>query len=319
MEIKYLKRIMANKILSYISSILKNILMKKLVFTLLSVYGFQLVAFSQQEATTISGKKAVLYEDGTWLFTDSIPLYNLHPAFIDRLEIPKSANQETIISHSCYSLVYNETHEQANWVAYQLTSKEVTQKVAERVDKFKSDPKVKTKTANDKDYTNSGYDRGHLAPAADMCWSLTAMNESFYYSNICPQEPGCNRGVWKRLEDLVRGWAVENDSIYVITGPVLTPGLSSIGANKVSVPKHFYKIILDYSPPGIKGIGFIVPNTSSNEPLQVFAVTIDSIETLTSLDFFPLLPDEQEKIIEGAICIKCWNWKKPKVSIGDED
>lgn len=288
--------------------------MKKLVFTLLSVYGFQTLAFSQQEATTTAGKKAVLYEDGTWQFADSIPLYNLQPVFIDRLEIPKTASQEAIISHSCYSLVYNETHEQANWVAYQLTNKEVTQKVAERVDKFKSDPKVTTKTANDKDYSNSGYDRGHLAPAADMCWSLTAMNESFYYSNISPQEPGCNRGVWKRLEDLARSWAIENDSIYIITGPVLTADLSSIGANKVSVPKRFYKIILDYSPPGIKGIGFIVPNTSSNEPLQTFAVSIDSIETLTSIDFFPLLPDDQEKIIESIACIKCWNWKKPIVS-----
>jgi endonuclease G len=228
-----------------------------------------------------------------------------------KLEIPKTNPSDIIITHTGYSLLYNETHEQANWVAYELTKEETT-KIVDRTNKFMVDPLVKTGTANDNDYAGSGYDKGHLAPAADMGWSSTTMTESFYYSNMSPQEPGFNRGVWKRLEELVRTWAIENNSIYIVTGPVLIAGLPTIGVNKVSVPKYFYKVILDYNEPSIKGIGFIMTNTSSGEPLQTFAVTIDSVENLTGIDFFPLLPDDQEKKIESTLCTSCWSWNSNK-------
>jgi endonuclease G len=234
-----------------------------------------------------------------------------HKATSLKLEIPATNPTEIIITHTGYSLLYNETHEQAGWVAYELTKEETT-KIVERTNKFMVDPLVKTGTANDNDYAGSGYDKGHLAPAADMGWSSITMAESFYYSNMSPQEPGFNRGVWKRLEELVRTWAIENNSIYIVTGPVLTTGLSTIGANKVSVPKYFYKVILDYTEPSIKGIGFIMTNTSSGEPLQTFAVTIDSVEKFTGIDFFPLLPDDQEQKIESTLCVSCWSWKSVK-------
>ncbi len=254
-------------------------------------------SFSQKTAITPEGKKIILYE----------------------LEIPKTNPKDIVVIHSGYSLVYNESHEQASWIAYELT-KEETKKIYERTDKFLTDPKVKTGTANDKDYSRNGYDRGHLAPASDMGWSTAAMAESFYYSNISPQDKSFNRGIWKHLEELVRTWAVENNSVYVVTGPVLTSGLSSIGANKVSVPKYFYKVILDYTEPAIKGIGFIMENASSSSPLQNFAVTIDSVEKFTGIDFFPALPDDQEKLIEGTLCIKCWSWKSSgKKSNKDEN
>ncbi len=249
---------------------------------------------------------------------DSIPLSDIQ-ASLSKLEIPKTNPKDIVVTHSGYSLVYNESHEQASWVAYELT-KEETNKIYERTDKFLHDPDVKTGTANTKDYSGNGYDRGHLAPASDMGWSANAMAESFYYSNISPQDKSFNRGIWKRLEELVRTWAVENNSVYVVTGPVLTSGLSSIGANKVSVPKYFYKVILDYTEPGIKGIGFIMENARSSSPLQNFVVTIDSVEKFTGIDFFPALPDDQEKLIEGTLCIKCWSWKSSgKKSNKDEN
>ncbi len=292
--------------------------MRKLTLILLTILTFQLQACGQQEATTTDGKKVLLYDNSTRINADSIPLNKIKITPILKLELPKTNSKDIVISHTGYSLLYNETHEQASWVAYELT-KEETKKIAERNDKFISDPEVKTETANDKDYAGSGYDKGHLAPAADMGWSFTTMAESFYYSNMSPQDPGFNRGVWKRLEELARTWAIENNSVYIVTGPVLTAGLSTIGANKVSIPKYFYKVIFDYSEPGIKGIGFIIPNTGSKAPLLNFAVTIDSIEKFTGIDFFPLLPDSQENLIEATLGSTCWTWKSVKIENPEEE
>lgn len=228
-----------------------------------------------------------------------------------KLEIPRLKPNEYVITHAAYSLSYNEPNEQANWVAYELTSKE-TNSTIKRSNKFIIDPRVKTGTANNSDYSGSGYDKGHLAPAGDMGWSATVMKESFYYSNMSPQVPSFNRGVWKRVEELVRAWAKEYKSVYVVTGPVLKSGLQTIGHDKVSVPKYYYKVILDYNAPGIKGIGFVIPNIGSQESLQRFAVNIDSVEKLTGIDFFPLLPDKQEKTIESNVNVNEWSWKSFK-------
>ena len=282
--------------------------MKKIILTLFSLIAIQALTFGQQDAKTNDGKTVLLYEDGSWMYADSVPLYNIKPTIITKLEIPKTNPKDVNITHTGYSFVYNEEHEQASWIGYELT-KEETNKLFERTNKFLVDPKVKTGTANDKDYKGSGYDRGHLAPASDMGYSATSMAESFYFSNMSPQLPGFNRGIWKRLEELVRTWAVENNNIYIVTGGVLTSGLPTIGGNKVSVPKYYYKVILDYTAPSIKGICFILPNGSSGDPLENYAVTIDSVEKLTGIDFYPNLPDDQETEIEKTLCIKCWSWK----------
>lgn len=176
---------------------------------------------------------------------------------------------------------------------------------------FIPDPYVTTGSARDIDYKGSGYDRGHLAPAADMAWSITTMAESFYFSNMSPQAPQFNRGIWKKLEELVRTWAIENESIYIVTGPILDNHLKRIGPDQVAVPEYYYKVILDYSSPEIKAIGFVLPNEGSSENLQHFAVSIDSVERLTGIDFFPLLPDHIETILEAHICLPCWSWDKP--------
>lgn len=228
-------------------------------------------------------------------------------SYVYKLEIPKTKNNDIIIEHTGFSLLYNEKHEQANWVAYELTKEECFG-TFKRSNKFVCDPKVVTYTANNDDYKGTNYDRGHLAPSADMTWSSNSMKESFYYSNISPQEPGFNRGIWKRLEEKVRNWAIENKSLFIVTGPVLSDNLLSIGSNKVSVPKYFYKVILDNTEPSVKGIAFIMPNSSSSLSLEYYAVSIDSVEKLTNIDFFPLLEDNIEKKIEKNLCVKCWNW-----------
>jgi endonuclease G, mitochondrial len=226
---------------------------------------------------------------------------------ISNLEIPFRDSNAIVIQHTAYSLEYCEKHEQAYWVAYELTKSE-TEKKFERTDKFIVDPTVSTGTANAEDYAKSGYDRGHLAPAGDMAWSEKSMIESFYYSNMSPQLPGFNRGIWKRLEELVRDWAIENESIYVVTGPILKKDLPTIGADKVSVPERYYKVILDYKEPSLKAIAFVLPNESSQESLTKYVVSIDSVEILTGIDFFPKLDDKEETRIEKTVCISCWTW-----------
>ena len=222
-----------------------------------------------------------------------------------QIELPKQNNKDQVIHHLGYSISYNEIHEQPNWVAYELTSKEVAGPF-KRKDRFRSDPNVKTESASLADYKGSGYDRGHLAPAADMKWSKEAMSESFFMSNMSPQKPGFNRGIWKKLESKVRKWAVDNDSIYIATGGVLNGKLQTIGPNQVSIPDYYYKVILDYSEPELKGIGFIIKNEKSSDPLSKFAVPIDEVEEMTGIDFFHSLPDAIENEIELKYDMKKW-------------
>lgn len=283
-------------------------MLKTTIKVIIVIILFQTLAFCQEEVKKNDSNKVLLYENGTGLNADSIKLHNIKDSSILKLEIPKTNSKDKIITHTGYSLLYNEIHEQADWVAYQLTKEETT-KLYERTNKFNIDPKVNTITASDIDYKGSGYDRGHLAPASDMGWSSITMKESFYYSNMSPQNPSFNRGIWKKLEELVRTWAIENNNLYIVTGPVLKGEVTSIGINKVSVPKYYYKVILDFSQPSIKGIGFILPNLGSKESLKNYVVTIDSVEKFTGIDFFPLLQDEQENLIESTLCIECWSWK----------
>ena len=226
-------------------------------------------------------------------------------------EIPKVGKGDVVISHLGYSFLYNEEHEQASWVAYELTSEE-TNKACERTNKFRPDPAVSTLTANDIDYSGSGYDRGHLAPAADMGWSSTAMAQSFYYSNMSPQVPGFNRGIWKKLEELVRAWARENNSILVVTGPVLSKKLKTIGSDHVSVPEWYYKVILDNREPEIKGIAFLIPNASQSSGLQSFVVSIDQVENVTGIDFFPNFHNEDQ--IEKTSSLAQWSWTSTRTT-----
>ncbi len=216
------------------------------------------------------------------------------------LEEPKykSSNGE-YIKHYAYSLLYNEEYEQAHWVAYQLTSEELTPNF-KRTDKFISDTAVVSGSASDQDYKGSGFDRGHLAPAADMVWSKQAMDESFYYSNICPQLAGFNRGIWKELEVQVRDWAREYGSVYITTGSICTASSQTIGENQVSVPTGFYKTILVYNDSLQGGIGFVFPHEKCEGELADYAVSIDSVESLTGLNLYSELPNKIEKRIENS-------------------
>ena len=227
------------------------------------------------------------------------------------LEIPLVLNGEKLIQHAGYSFVYSEEHEQAKWVAYVLNNKELDGTFG-RSDNFREDPSVSSGSASNLDYAKSGYDRGHLAPAADMKWSEKAMSESFYYSNMSPQLPAFNRGIWKILEEKLRDWALENDSILIVTGPILPSKtekkLATIGPNSVTVPEYYYKAILDFKNEKSKSIAFILPNKGSKMPLKSFVFTIDSLEKLSKIDFFYKLDNKLETSVESWFCKECWTW-----------
>lgn len=210
-----------------------------------------------------------------------------------------------LVEHTAFSLGYAEEHEQAAWVAYLLSSRH-DENLHNRRNNFRTDPKVLSESASPRDYTNSGYDRGHLAPAADFDFSRKALSESFFMSNMSPQLPSLNRGDWKTLEELIRQWASAEDSLWVITGPVLGEGLKKIGGNSVSVPDYFYKIIFDARQPEIKMISFLLPNKRANQELRYRVVTVDSIEKVSGLDFFPQLPDVLEDSLESLKQTTYW-------------
>jgi endonuclease G len=283
-----------------------------LLFILLLTF---LPAFAQQEATTHDGKKVILYPDGTWKPADSEKAFKV--IRIENLELPHSKSQENILHHTGYTLSYNLSHKQANWVAYELTAEE-TKSVFARKNNFIPDPLLKSGSASNADYQGSDYDRGHLAPAADMGYSNQTMVESFYLSNMSPQTRGFNRGIWKKLEEQVRQWAIENKAVYIVTGGVLTSGLPTLGGNRISIPQYFYKVILDYTEPEIKGIGFIMPNKESKETLKDLAITIDSVEKVTGIDFFYQLPDSQENLIESKKDVTKWSWTTSSTHSKDE-
>jgi endonuclease G len=210
-----------------------------------------------------------------------------------------------LVKHKYYTLSYSEPDEQAEWVAYLLTAAMPTREF-DRKDDFRPDSIVITGSAALSDYEGSGNDRGHLCPAADMSFSEQAMSETFFMSNMSPQAPSFNRGIWKELEDQVRDWALANDSLYVITGGLLIGNDSVIGANKVTVPKSFYKIILDYRQPEIRMIAFLIPNEKYVTALEGYVVPVDSVEQVTGIDFFPAMPDVLESQLESVSNPQAW-------------
>lgn len=221
------------------------------------------------------------------------------------LPLPYHPNDDQIIRHNAYTLSYSEQHEQARWTIYMLTKKRAHGRHKRQSD-FRPDDAVATESAQLYDYKRSGYTRGHLVPAGDMKWDSLAMSETFFLSNMSPQLADFNDGIWNNLENRIRSWSGRYDTLYVVTGPVLRDKLPTIGRNKVSVPEYFYKVVLD--PSRQEGIAFIVPHRDSQTSLYKFAVSIDSVEKATGIDFFPSLPDDVEDKIESSCNTRSWTW-----------
>lgn len=213
---------------------------------------------------------------------------------------------EQILKRTGYVASYNKTTLLPNWVAWHLTA-ERTEGSAKRsgVD-FAEDTEVPEPRATDWDYYNSGYDRGHMCPAADNKWSKKAMEESFLFTNMCPQNGNLNRGDWNEMEMACRKWAKKYGDLYIVCGPILYKGKhKTIGKNKVVVPEAFFKVVLRTGD-NPQAIGFIYKNTSGNRPKDSYVNTVDEVERITGIDFFPSLPDNVEKNVEATADIANW-------------
>ncbi|MCX6136855.1 MAG: DNA/RNA non-specific endonuclease [Ignavibacteriales bacterium] len=227
----------------------------------------------------------------------------LHAQSLDFLPTHSSG---TLVRHTAYTISFVSQHQLSEWVAYELTDS-MTCGGVERSTKFVKDPEIPGGSADPKTYDRSGYDKGHLCPAADMKWSPDAMRETFFTSNIAPQLPRFNRIAWKHLEEIVRGWAREYGALFIVTGPVLRDSLPFLRADAhVSIPELFFKVILDYRSAKKKAIAFLMPNRECTSGIQSYVVPIDSVEALTHLDFFSALPDSLENELESRAELGEW-------------
>lgn len=218
--------------------------------------------------------------------------------------IPYSKTNTEIVRHSAFILNYREEFELASWVLHRLV-KEAAYGKAERSNEFLSDPLVESGSAVTQDYARTGYDRGHLCPAGDFKHDKALEDETFYMSNMSPQMPDFNRGIWSDLENKVRSWVKKRGELIIITGPILKKGLPTIGRmNKIAVPEKFYKII--YDPATEEAIAFLFPNEGSVELVKSFTISIDELETMTGVDFFAKLPDSLEQKIERQNNVDDW-------------
>jgi len=214
--------------------------------------------------------------------------------------VPKSP-ADTVLNRIGYSLGYSDSLKLALWVSYYsrrdwVDSRPLTGR------KFKPDPDIPSQfAAKNPDYYGSGYDRGHLAMQADMRGrSVQCELEACYLSNVAPQVPRFNRGIWLELEERIRDYVRRDGDCWIITGPVFFgPVKKTIGEDSIPVPDAFYKIVIDTVSGTLVAAAFVIPNKSSQFPPDSFAVSIDSVEALTHIDFFPDLPDEVEDRIEA--------------------
>ena len=221
------------------------------------------------------------------------------------IELPAYTPDEDIIVHLGYTASYNHTTLCPDWVAWELTDDEALGQNDGQYS-FSRDPDVHFPKASREDYSNSGWDKGHMAPRADMRWSCQAMEESYYFTNICPQDHEMNSQAWRKIEELTRRLARSHGRVWVVCGPIYDHGkpLTTIGQAGVWVPNAFYKALaISTSDSTYATVGFLVDNNPQSFSPRHYAVAVDSVEAIVGRDLFPTLPEEAESSFEWRL----WN------------
>ncbi len=284
--------------------------MKKLKFYVLALCS----AMSVVSCDAIERNKSALNELGKELAAiaddaqqpeadESMPT---HTDYQYQMQASPAGTPEQILKRTGYVASYNKDTKLPNWVAWHLTAGRTTGPAKRAGVDFEADTDVPAPRAEDSDYYGSGYDRGHMCPAADNKYSKKAMEESFLFTNMCPQNGNLNRGDWNEMEMACRAWAKEYGGVYVVCGPILYKGKhKTIGKNKVVVPEAFFKVVLRLGDDPA-AIGFIYKNAEGNRPKGDYVNTVDEVERITGIDFFPSLPDDVERKVEAKADISEW-------------
>ena len=223
------------------------------------------------------------------------------------LELPAIHESDIILVYSGFVVKYNTEYLIPDWVAYELTAEEVNGEVP-RASGFSMDLSYEGKQAMREDYSYSGWDKGHMAPSADMKWSQSAMYESFYLTNICPQNHDLNGRDWHALENRVRSWALKYGHVWVVCGPVVNEKqYGTIGDRNVMVPDALFKAVLRQDGNGsYQAIAFVFKNDSSHQPLKDVMISVDVLETIIGYDLFPNLDDNTEVVVESMASWEDW-------------
>lgn len=233
------------------------------------------------------------------------------------MDVKKSADDYLYVSmpektpgyikdYTGFRVSFNQDNHTPNWVAWELLGSETEGGVA-RNNKFWQDTEVPG-CPTTRDYSNSGYDRGHLCPSADQKWSDQSMIDCFSLSNIAPQDHNLNTGAWKTLENKERQWAKRDSAIIIIAGPIYTPNdKKTIGQANVRVPSAFFKILAAPYLKNPRGIAFVYPNMTAPGNMQQYAMSIRELEKLTGFNFFSRLPEKEQDILEMTASFNDWN------------
>lgn len=231
---------------------------------------------------------------------------------------PLKDRPEQILHRKGYTTSYNSETRNPNWVAWHLTKDHTYGSYQRSQEVFAEDEAVRSPRATDNDYYNSRYDRGHMCPAGDNKWDRQAMTESFLFTNVCPQNHGLNKYEWNDLEILCRDWARQYGAIDIVCGPLYSSKgerfrvgdsapsqQKTIGRNKVWVPDAFFKVVLCRKGTP-KAIGFVYRNEGVKQTQAEALRSVDEIEALTGIDFFPALDDAIENRIEAKASLVDW-------------
>lgn len=202
----------------------------------------------------------------------------------------------TDLCRIAYFVRHNNDKKVPVYSAEHLTPEEVNNKGVPRINLFKADPDLPVGSKAQLSDYDKAYDRGHMTPFEDSAENTAAAQQSFYLSNMVPQNLHLNRGLWKALEIKTRTYAKNSkNGVYVITGPVFEGTTKTIGSNRVGVPTKVYKIIINKDTN--QGVGYLVPNTSpaAGVKFTTYAVSISTIEKLVNINFTPDLPKNQQE------------------------
>lgn len=230
---------------------------------------------------------------------------------ISGLEIPAVSSSDEIIRHDAYVISYDSARRIPEWVAYELTSEETEGEEERNSRMFSMDPDYHGTQAMREDYSNSGWTKGHMAPAADFRWSPEVMDQTFYLTNVCPQDETLNANDWEYLERQVRRWAKEYGRVWVVTGPIVgNNGYGCIGERNVVIPDAFFKAVLACKGDNCTAIAFVMGNDDKRYFLADCAISIDDLERRTGLDFFPALDDAMETEAEKTFRLSDWGIRK---------